>query len=687
MNNYAIKEITMKKQVVYALAIVCVMCVFATVLVACNPPSPPNPPAPEVPTWESQISFSDNGIQLNLTPVEGATTYDIYYSPSRFGEYAWQVTQENLTFSHEDKYGYFRVDAMNGDQLVSSQLFSYDLELFGPNTSVYSPTDFVEDVNDEIQQKFAMLESAQFSSERYAALFKLGTYSGVRMQMGYYTTVSGLGVSPTEVTLGYFNVNAQWFNGNATHNFWRGIENVTVSGDVQWAVSQATSFRRMNVLGNMRLDDGGWSSGGYIADSKIRGSINSGGQQQWFCRNTDFNKYQNAGWSRVFLGCNGTLPSGSWPNTRVTDIQATPDIAEKPYIVFDSDGYGVFVPDVATNRDGISWEEQTEGYVVPLDDFYVARSDRDTAETLNMALACGKHLLFTPGVYKLDEALRVENADTIVLGIGLATLKITDRNTDALMIVSDVDGVSVSGLLFDAGTYSNALMRVGESKTGESHAHNKIRLADLYFRVGGAERANTSVDVCLEINSNDVVCDHFWIWRGDHSHGVGWAPTTEEGRYSNVTKNGIVVNGDNVTCYALMVEHFHQYQTVWNGENGATYFYQSEVPYDPIQADWTSHDGKVLGYASYKVGDNVTNHQAYGIGVYYFQSGCILENAIEAPSAPGVYFEHIFTQNLSGKKGGAISNIINGVGGPVDNDHGTQAITYYYDGQIQQERP
>ena len=161
----------------------------------------------------------------------------------------------------------------------------------------------------------------------------------------------------------------------------------------------------------------------------------------------------------------------------------------------------------------------------------------------------------------------------------------------------------------------------------------------------------------------------------------------EEGRYSNVTKNGIIVNGDNVTCYALMVEHFHQYQTVWNGENGATYFYQSEVPYDPIQADWTSHDGKVLGYASYKVGDNVTKHQAYGIGVYYFQSGCILENAIEAPSAPGVYFEHIFTQNLSGKKGGAISNIINGVGGPVDNDHGTQAITYYYDGQIQQERP
>ena len=36
--------------------------------------------------------------------------------------------------------------------------------------------------------------------------------------------------------------------------------------------------------------------------------------------------------------------------------------------------------------------------------------------------------------------------------------------------------------------------------------------------------------------------------------------------------------------------------------------YQNELPYDPpTQADWTRPDG-TLGYAGYKVGDDVTTH-------------------------------------------------------------------------------
>ena len=36
----------------------------------------------------------------------------------------------------------------------------------------------------------------------------------------------------------------------------------------------------------------------------------------------------------------------------------------------------------------------------------------------------------------------------------------------------------------------------------------------------------------------------------------------------------------------LAVEHAEQDLTVWNGERGRTYFYQSELPYGVTQADY-----------------------------------------------------------------------------------------------------
>ena len=57
----------------------------------------------------------------------------------------------------------------------------------------------------------------------------------------------------------------------------------------------------------------------------------------------------------------------------------------------------------------------------------------------------------------------------------------------------------------------------------------------------------------------------------------------------NTSANGLVVNGNNVTAYGLFVEHHQEYQVLWNGEGGRTYFYQSEIPYDPPdQASYTS---------------------------------------------------------------------------------------------------
>ena len=128
-----------------------------------------------------------------------------------------------------------------------------------------------------------------------------------------------------------------------------------------------------------------------------------------------------------------------------------------------------------------------------------------------------------------------------------------------------------------------------------------------------------------------------------------------------MSKNGVIVNGENVTMYGLFAEHFQEYQVLWNGNGGKTYFYQSEMPYDPpSQSGWMN--GSINGYASYKVANDVTTHEAWGLGIYTaFRTNVFSENAVETPTAPGVVMHHIVTQWLNGS--GGITHIINGTGG------------------------
>ncbi|HEY1533759.1 MAG TPA: coagulation factor 5/8 type domain-containing protein, partial [Polyangiaceae bacterium] len=136
----------------------------------------------------------------------------------------------------------------------------------------------------------------------------------------------------------------------------------------------------------------------------------------------------------------------------------------------------------------------------------------------------------------------------------------------------------------------------------------------------------------------------------------------------NKSNNGLIVNGNGVTAYGLFVEHFQQFQTLWNGNGGATYFYQSELPYDvPTQSDW-QHDG-INGYASYKIGDNVTSHDARGLGVYcVFDNAITSANAVETPTAANVKIQHIVTLRFGGANGSGINHIINGTGNAVNSN-------------------
>ncbi|GGP19405.1 coagulation factor 5/8 type domain-containing protein [Silvimonas iriomotensis] len=551
---------------------------------------------------------------------------------------------------------------------------------FGPNVLIFDPGMDPAAIQTQVDIVYSQQHANQFGPNRYALMFKPGTYP-VDVNVGFYTHVIGLGSSPDDVQVNDLHVEADWLNASqdATQNFWRSAENLSVQHPanvspypVRWAVSQAAPMRRVHIKGDAFLSSPwcGWSSGGFMADTLIDGQINSCSQQQWFSRNDEWTSWVGGVWNMVFVGVQNAPAAGTWPTSPYTVVAQTPVMREKPFLTIDGNGnYSVFVPALNANTTGTTWHgHAAAGTSLPISQFYIAKENVDTAKTINAALAKGLNLIFTPGVYHLTDTIRVTRADTVVLGLGVATLE-ADTGLDA-MDVADVDGVKISGLLFEAGTTSSpALLKVGSSVTGVSHAADPICLYDIYARIGGqiAGKAHTAV----EINANNVIGDDFWLWRADH----GDIGLTTTGWTVNPAANGLVVNGDNVTMYGLAVEHFEQFQTLWNGNGGSVYFYQSEEPYDvPNQAAWMN--GTENGYPSYKVADTVTTHKAFGVGIYGFNfvttdRTVSLANAIEAPQQPGVSFTNLVTVALDGNS--LISNVINNTGGSNIGQNGAVA--------------
>jgi hypothetical protein len=539
----------------------------------------------------------------------------------------------------------------------------------GPNVVTFDPSMSSSTIQSRLNTIFNQQQTNQFGGQRYAVLFKPGTYSA-DVNVGFYTQVAGLGLSPDDVTInGAVHAEADWFQGNATQNFWRDAENMSVNptgGSDRWAVSQAAPYRRMHVRGNLALDDGGWSSGGFIADTKVDGQIRSGSQQQFLTRDSTMGSWSGSNWNMVFVGDQGA-PAQSFPT--YTTVASSPTIREKPFLYIDSAGkYQVFVPALQSNASGTTWSGKTpQGQSLPIDQFYVVKPGA-TAADMNAALAAGKNLLVTPGAYHLNQTLNITRPDTVVLGMGLATL-VPDNGITAIS-TADVDGIKLAGLLIDAGTTtSQQLMQVGPAGSSANHAADPTSLSDVFFRIGGATvgKATTS----LVVNSGNTIIDHTWIWRADHGNGgtVGWN--------TNTADTGLVVNGANVTAYGLFVEHFQKTQVLWNGQGGRTYFFQNEMPYDPPnQSSWMN--GSSQGYPAYKVADSVTSHEAWGLGSYcYFSANpsVVSANAFQVPDTSGVRFHDMVTVSLGGT--GTISHVINSTGAAVNSGHQVTDLTSY----------
>src|SRR5262249_41931318 len=198
-----------------------------------------------------------------------------------------------------------------------------------------------------------------------------------------------------------------------------------------WAVSQAAPMRRVNITGgNLTLMDyctagPQYASGGFIADSRT-GFVINGSQQQFLVRDSSVGGWSNAVWNQVFAGTTGA-PVQSFPSPPYTTLEANLRSREKPYLFLDSAGrYQVFVPAARTRSTGTTWENgPTAGRAIPLSEFFIARPT-DSVATINSQLARGRNLIFTPGVYPVAKTITVRRPDTIVLGLGMATLTAVD---------------------------------------------------------------------------------------------------------------------------------------------------------------------------------------------------------------------------------------------------------------------
>src|SRR6266511_5581783 len=178
----------------------------------------------------------------------------------------------------------------------------------GANVTVFDPSMPGSQIQATLDAAHAKQVDNEMGTDRYAFLFKPGTYGTadhpLQIKVGYYTEISGLGASPSDVVINgkvevYNRCLADGGTSNclALVNFWRTLSNLSININAAgqdgcrasanfWAVSQAVSVRRVSVSGGtfslMDYCTAGpqYVSGGFIADS-VMPTVLNGSQQQW----------------------------------------------------------------------------------------------------------------------------------------------------------------------------------------------------------------------------------------------------------------------------------------------------------------------------------------------------------------------------------------------------------------------
>jgi hypothetical protein len=528
----------------------------------------------------------------------------------------------------------------------------------------------------------------QFSDERYAFLFTPGSY-GTDVPVGYYTSVYGLGTNPGDVTFtGEKGVFAEQgcdvFESGALDTFWRSAENFrttaaypwAVGAGMTWAVSQAAPLRNVVIDSDLWLFQyipssccaAGFASGGWASGLTVKGGVHFGSQQQFMVRSSTAESFDNTVWNTVFGGVTNapTAECGNATQSATTNQEVLEVSVEKPFISASEDGqtFSLQVPNVVADSKGPPYTATTPvaSRSVDFSSVYVTDPEKDTAETINEALAAGFDVVISPGIYTLTESLAVNSDDQVILGLGFATL-VAPSNGDPAVTVGDVDGVRIAGLLLEAGPYATSdMIKVGSSGSFKGDSVNPTVLTDVFVRVGGPTTGVGPVDSMMNIASGNVIIDNTWLWRADHTLNADPdGPDLLVKNGDNAVKNGLVVTGEHVIAYGLAAEHTNEDNIAWNGEDGTVLFMQAEIMYDFLGEEWP--------HSCYAVGEGIEKHTASGIGCYSFfrdEPNAFATSGINTNGGSSVEIDHAVSVFLNGY--GGIKNVVDSDGQSVDED-------------------
>ena len=328
---------------------------------------------------------------------------------------------------------------------------------FGPNVKIFAPDTPADEISAYLR---SVSDESEFGDGRHAVFFRPGTYgdaSGqddpmhaqgiVNATVGYYTAIAGLGQSPDDVLInGALHVDP----GDTLTNFFRSLSNIAINPiqrpvgadaaselphgvadphTMTWAVSQATPLRRVHITGSLDLTGKVPSNafGSTLINSRIDGTVISGdatvgpAQAQWYTRDSWIGAWNGIGVNTVFSGVEE--PRRRFVANGMTSLADTPTSREAPFLfIDDDDAYKVFVPHVKHMSSGTHWTTgPQDGTALPLDAFFIANPEH-TAADINVALGAGKNLILTPGLHALEAPILVDRDDTIILGLGFATL-------------------------------------------------------------------------------------------------------------------------------------------------------------------------------------------------------------------------------------------------------------------------
>jgi hypothetical protein len=448
----------------------------------------------------------------------------------------------------------------------------------------------------------------------------LEPYNFDQLQMGYYTSIVGLGDVPDEVAI-KGNIDVQNSIGSIDNVFYKSLENLKIQGDLAWLTSQGCPVRSVHITGDFSIGQG---SGGFLADSVVEGAIQDGGQQQWLFRNvtaTQLNNRKQGQMNFVFVDSNVSVDSSSDLCAGINTCGAYFPQKKNPApnVVIDSSTLPRSItskqkPRITAKGVMIRGRLQTNVQQV--------RSQEDFDRVFKGKLESGSIVLLHPNVYNVSEPVTLASDKISIIGLGFPVLR--SSLSQSTIQITGADCI-VASVIVDAPLLSfnqDVMIRVD----GDN--------AELYDVFGRTFLAWTSpvekykTNTMLQVSGSQGFMENVWLWRGDHWSG----PDLEDASFGqakwdpyNVNPYGLVVTdqGEGLTVLGAFVEHQLWNPIYWNGDDGVLIMSQGEAAYtnngntDPSVGSSSAVPIKGLRPGVYyTIGANVTKHKFLGGGIY-----------------------------------------------------------------------